>query len=286
MIAIIFIAICFICLMFIVDIEFYKKMTIGMIGIGISFYIYSIFKGFNNYLPLDWNIWEIIVVFTYAIVPPGIILYILHYIKKHSSKYVDKKIGGNWHIHESFLGLILLLISIFLMIIRIILTQYEIFIYSFSFIIAIISLFLFFCLFFSSFLIFRDWHDFIQLKFLEKKIDDDDDNNNSLTFSTQVFSKLSSEDIHFFEVPKFKMYPMGILLASISLNILIYRNTLLPYQFFMISDESLLFFGYLLCFIAGGFLGKDWFRLFKKFYPDLYYEIETVLEKLKVMNNK
>ena len=61
MISILIINISFIFIMFIIDIELYRKITIYIIIIGVSFYTYYILKGFLNWLPFWWDFWDFIV---------------------------------------------------------------------------------------------------------------------------------------------------------------------------------------------------------------------------------
>lgn len=265
--------------MFLIDIDVFKKMTIFIIVIGTCYYAYTILWQFLPFLPIFWNLYEVVVFSVYAIVPFGIIFYILHYIKNDSAKYGDLKFGGKYHIHESFLGVVLLICAIFISILRFILISYKIFLTKLYFVFQIVTLFLFFFYYFASFLMFRDWRDIIHFRFIEKK--KKMGLNNTLSYDTVVFNNLSKEDVPFFESPKLKMFPLAILLTSISLSTVIYGLMLFPSEIFYLNYEIISIIGYIFGFIAGGMLGKDWFRLLRKFYPELSYEIENVINKLK-----
>lgn len=279
MISILIINISFIFIMFIIDIELYKKLTIYIIIIGVSFYTYYILKGFLDWLPFWWDFWDFIVFLIYAIVPPGMILFTIYYIRKDSSKYVGKAFEGKYNIHESFLGVVLMMVAFVLMFLSFVLSQYEVFLKEFNFILEIIFLFLFYFLFFGGFLLFRDWDDLLQGKFIEKHTEKEE--YSSIKYTSAIFNELGGEDLHFFEFPKHKMFPFAIVLTSIALSTVIYGLKLFPVEIFHLTLELLVFLGFLCGFIAGGMLGKDWFRLFKKFYPKLYQEIEDILNKLK-----
>ncbi|MHA1750296.1 MAG: hypothetical protein ACTSYF_16825, partial [Promethearchaeota archaeon] len=279
MISIIIINICFIFIMLIIDIEFSIKITIYIIIIGISFYIYYILKGFLDWLPYWWDFWDLIVFLVYAIIPLGMILFTIYYIRKDSSKYIGKIFEGKYHIHESFLGAVLMMVAFILMILLFVLSQFEVFLKEFYFILEIISLFLFYFLFFGGFLLFRDWNDFLQGKFIEKHTENEEDY--SIKYKSAIFNELGGEDLHFFVFPKHKMFPFAIALTSIALSTVVYRLKLFPYEIFYLTPDFLLIVGFLCGFISGGMLGKDWFRLFKKFYPELYQEIEDILNKLE-----
>ncbi len=278
MISIIIINISFIFIMFIIDIELYKKISIYIIIIGVSFYIYYILKGFLDWLPYWWDFWDLIVFLIYAIIPPGMILFTIYYIRRESSKYIGKTLERKYHIHESFLGAVLMMVAFVLMILVFTLSQFEVFLKEFYFILEMIFLFLFYFLFFGGFLLFRDWNDLLQGKFIEKHTEKEEDS--SIKYKSAIFNELGGEDLHFFEFPKHKMFPFAIVLTSIALSVVIYRLELFPVEIFHLTSDLLLIVGFLCGFIAGGMLGKDWFRLFKKFYLELYQEIEDILNKL------
>ncbi len=274
MITILVINIVLILLMFLIDIELFKKMTLYAVVIGMIIYGYYILAQYNDWLPFIWNEWEMITILIYAIIAPGLILYILHYIKHGSSKYVDKKYG-KYHVHESFIGTVLLAVAVILILLILILYQNIVIIKDFYFVIAILGLLLFYFLYLGSFLIFRDWKDFKSFKFIEKP------KRSEKKIVIPLFNEIDEEDLHFFEFPKHKLYSLGIVLTSISLSTIIYSNGLFPREFFFLDREIIIIFGFVCCFIAGGMLGKDWFRLFRKFEPELYKEIEKGLDKLK-----
>ena len=55
-------------------------------------------------------------------------------------------------------------------------------------------------------------------------------------------------------------------------------------EIFYLESESIIRLGYLICFIAGGMIGRDWLRLFRTVYPNLYEEIKIKINKLKKEN--
>jgi hypothetical protein len=136
-------------------------------------------------------------------------------------------------------------------------------------------IFLYLFLFFGSFLIFRDWRDLVQFKIIQKQEHVD------INYSSSTFYPLTPDSIKFFKSPKVLLYPFGILLSSIAVNIFIHGTDFLPEEIFTLNHETLVLLGIMLSFFAGGIVGLDWYRLFAKIYPDLYQKFERVLDNLK-----
>ncbi|MHA1147051.1 MAG: hypothetical protein ACTSR8_02290 [Promethearchaeota archaeon] len=266
--------------MFLINFELYKKLFKYFIASAVLFWLYvHSLQYFNIILPLIfWNIWDTIVVISFSIIGPGLILYILHYIKHHSAKYTEAKLFGKYHLHEGFFGLIITIFAMPIYLLRVYLMQFEIFWNQLGFILAIINIFLYLFLFIGSFLIFRDWNDVISLKLIEKKETNKFNDNSNIT---SVFNNLSKEDLHFFEFPSRILYPVGLYITSFSISAIVYGGGFLPTELFHLSHEAVILSGFILGFIAGALLGKDWLRLFKRFYPSLYNEINEVIKKLK-----
>ncbi len=219
------------------------------------------------------NFQEVILYISTAIVPPGIVLFIVHYIKKITKKFEGNFIG-KYHLHESFIGIILIGLSIPFYIIRLNMIQVDIFWKEYKIYLAIIMIFLYFFLFFGSFFVFRDFHDLVRLKFLEK-VEKPIEKQNS---NDSAFNSITKDDLHFFRLRKLNIFPFGLFFTSISFLMVIYGNDFLPKEF--LTHDSIVNFGYLLSFFAGGLIGVDWLRIFKRFYPNHYRELERKIVEL------
>jgi len=272
-IAIISTNIFFLVLMFLINSKIYKKIFKFFIIFSIALWIYVHSLQFYDHEPLPmwfWNFWDTIIFMAFSFLAPALIFYIIYYIHKTTERFEESKIRG-YHIHEGFAGIILLLSAFFLWILLTFVTQIEIMLKELSFVPAIIRILLFLFIFCGSFLIFRDWDDVKQLKFLEKK--EKRENPDNVNY---VFLNLTENDIHFFKAPKIPYFPFGMLLTSFTIDIIVFGTGFLP-----IDPSVLIIIGYVCCFISGAFLGRDWFRIFKIFYPQLHSQISVLLDNLK-----
>ena len=263
-------------LVFIINISIYRKIFLFLVIFGIIAWNLLHLQntlGFNLVPGNLLNFQEAIFYLSVAIVAPGIILFIVHYIKKISVKFEGNFIG-KYHLHESFLGIILFGLGIPFYIIRFNMIQLEIFWKEYKLYLAIIMIFLYFFLFFGSFFVFRDFHDLVRLKFLEK-VEKPTKKHNS---NDSAFNSITMDDLHFFKLRKLYILPFGLLLTSISFLMVIYGNDFLPKEF--LTHEFIVNFGYLLCIFAGGLIGVDWLRIFKRFYPSHYHELEQKIDEL------
>jgi hypothetical protein len=218
-------------------------------------------------------------ILSFSILSPGLILIVINYIKNNSNKAKSRKIFHKYHIHEGFVGLIFILISIFLILIRCTLVQYQIFRRELRVFLAIDMVFLYLFLFFGSFLIFRDWRDLIKLKFINKR------EAPQTAYFTSTFYPINQDSVKFFNTPKIILYPFGILFSSIAVNIFIHGTDFLPEKIFSLNHETLVLIGIILSFFAGGIVGLDWYRLFAKLYPELYQDFEKVLSNLRKLSS-
>ena len=137
----------------------------------------------------------------------------------------------------------------------------------------------FFFLYFGSFFVFRDWKDVIRFKFIEKpKIINGDE---TLSHNNSVFNKISKEDINFFKIPRILLYPFGIFLTGFSFTMVAYGTNFIPEDIFLLDYESVVLLGYFIGAIAGGLIGIDWLRIFRKFYPEIYQELHYAMKQLE-----
>ncbi|MFX0000970.1 MAG: hypothetical protein ACFE9Q_12280 [Candidatus Hodarchaeota archaeon] len=228
------------------------------------------FGSFNWYI-----IREAVPIICFSIMSPGLTINFIKYIRNNSNQDKKGRIFRNYHIHEGFAGILFVLFALFLWILRTVMVQYEILRKQLRIYLAIEMIIMFLFLFSGSFLIFRDWRDIIKLRFIERR-DRINSNNES-----SVFCLKSSESTQFFNSPRVLLYPFGILLNSFSASLFIHGTDFFPVEIFHLSHETLVLIGFILCFIAGGILGIDWYRVFAKFYPNLYREFEQILNDLR-----
>ncbi|MFX0022902.1 MAG: hypothetical protein ACFE9S_11305 [Candidatus Hermodarchaeota archaeon] len=227
------------------------------------------------WLPILTIIRHLSAILSFSILSPGLTLIVINFIKNNSNRGHSRKLLHNYHIHEGFLGIIFILISTLLIIIRYTLVQYEVFREELRIFLAIDMVLLYLFLFFGSFLIFRDWRDLVRLKIIQKR--EIADKN----YSSATFYPITPDSIKFFKFPKILLYPFGVLLSSIAVNIFIHGTDFFPEELFMLNHETLVLIGIMLSFFSGGLVGLDWYRLFAKIYPELYQEFEHVLDNLR-----
>lgn len=263
-------------LMFIMNISIFRKLFLFLIICGV---IAWNLLHLNNVLgvillpSIGLNILEMVFYWSVAMVTPGIVLFIVYYIKKISVKYEGNFIRG-YHLHESFLGIILLGLGITFYIIRFNVIQIEIFWKEYKLYLAIIMIFLYAFIFFGSFFAVRDYHDLIRLKFIEK-VNKPIKREGS---TSSVFNSITRDDLHFFKHPKLFIFPFGLLLTSLAFLMVIYGNDFIPKEF--LTHEFIVNSGYILSFVAGGIIGIDWLRIFKIFYPSHYQELEQKIKEI------
>ena len=274
-------SILFFILLFTIGIKTYRILFLGFIIFGIIAW---------NIIHLQTNLavelmpitllrfQEVILFISLTIVAPGLILFIIYYVKKITVKFEGNYIG-KYHLHEGLFGFILVGFGIFFGFIRSRMIQIDIFLKEFKIFLAIIMILLYFFLFFAGFFIFRDFHDVTKLKFVEKI----ENSPKEQIHSTIIFNSITVKDLHFYRLFKLNLFPVGILLMGFSFNMVAGGNEFFPKEY--LSNEFVVNLGYFFCFIAGGIIGVDWFRIFKRFYPTLYVEIEQKLTEIKKSNN-
>ncbi|MFX1280978.1 MAG: hypothetical protein ACFFA3_16620 [Promethearchaeota archaeon] len=278
MITITFFIFFFFTLLFLIDFNHYITIFNILVPFGtfvwIGIYLLEIFK-----IDLGvWN-WSMIrhsaAVLSMAILSPGLNLYIIKYIRNNSNPKRKRKIIRNYHVHEGFVGIIFVIIALILWFIRLIMIQYEILRKQLRIFLAVEMILLFLFLFSGSFLVIRDRRDVVRLKFIEKRQDQ------VITRISPIFNQISQDSLQFFKFPRGLYYPFGILLNSIALNMFIHGTDFLPNEIFNLHHEVIVLIGVILCFIAGGMIGLDWYRLFSKLYPQLYHDLEQILDDFR-----
>ena len=136
-------------------------------------------------------------------------------------------------------------------------------------------IFLYFLLFFGGFFIFRDFNDIIHLKFVKKIPPSQKIPKQDGTF----FNSLNHDNISFFRYSKLYIFPLGVFMTGISFSMVIYSTKFIPRD--ILSSRETINFGYLVSFLAGALIGYDWVRVFKRFFPNQYEEIELKIMELQ-----
>ncbi len=278
MITILFFIALFYILFFLIDISVYNIIFGIVISLGTLLWIGIYFLEFYKIELGLWN-WKPIrnsaAILCISILSPGFTLYIIKFIKNNSNPNRKWKIIKNYHIHEGFVGILFVIIAFFLWLIRFLMIQHEALKKRLRIFLAIDMILLFLFLFSGGFLILRDRRDIVRLKFIEKR---KDQSGNKIS---SIFNQISQDSVHFFKSPRGLYYPFGILLNCFAVNMFIHGTDFLPKEFFNLSHETIIFIGFILCFVAGGMIGLDWYRLFAKIYPKLYQELEQILDDLR-----
>ncbi|MFX1468470.1 MAG: hypothetical protein ACFFB8_07380 [Promethearchaeota archaeon] len=273
-----FFIVIFYIMLILIDFQSYNIIFGLLITLGTFLWIFSylieIFKielGFWNWSTIA----DSAIILCFSILSPGFTINIIKYIKKNSNQNRKKIIFKEYHIHEGFVGILFVVIAVSLWIIRYFLIQHEIIRKKLRIFLAVDMILLFLFLFSGSFLIFRDRRDLFKLKFIENR------NTTKKNSVSTVFNPIFPDSIEFFKSPRILLYPFGILLGSISLNMFMHGTDFLIEEIFNLTHEKIVIIGLILCFIAGGMIGIDWYRLFAKLYPELYCEFEKALDELK-----
>ncbi len=268
-------------LLFFLGFNFYKQIIKFLLIIGISSWILiASLRAVGIYtLPKHLLVfYDVIQMISYSILASGLILYTIHYIRKSSARLNDSKLFGKYHVHEGLVGILFLVVASFLIVIRSSLIPIAYVRWNLRIILAIVQGLILLFIYFGSFFFIRDWHDIVNLKFIELKSDQDE--SFPQCCNSSVIFRMTRDDLHFFKSPKFNYYSFGIVLSNLSIIAVIYGNQVLPVSIFYLESEVVILIGFFFCFGAGGFLGRDWLRTFKRFFPELYRQIEEAINDL------
>lgn len=279
MVTILFFIVYFYILFLLIDFKLFNYVFFFIIIVGAPAWIILYLLEFFKIKLYFWNwvaIMDVTSIMSIAILAPGLSLNFIKYIRNNSDATKKRKIFQNYHIHEGFIGILFVIIACCLWIIRYLLIQHKVMKTQLRIFLAFDMILLFLFLFSGSFLIFRDRYDILELKFIEKR------SYEAKNQISAVFNPITADSIRFFKSPKIAIYPFGILLSSFSINFFIYGTFFLPEVIFRLNHEIIVFLGFILCFIAGGMIGIDWYRFFAKIYPDLYQEIDQIINNLKI----
>ncbi|MFW9939846.1 MAG: hypothetical protein ACFFFT_02305 [Candidatus Thorarchaeota archaeon] len=278
MITILFFIIFFYILFFLVDSKAYNIIFGFIVSFGTLLWIVVYLLEFYK---VEFGLWNLdtirnsAAILCFSILSPGFTLYIIKFIKNNSNPNRKWKIIKNYHVHEGLIGILFVVIAFLLWAIRFLMVQHEVFKKKLRIFLAIDMVLLFLFLFSGSFLILRDRRDIVRLKLIEKR------KKQSGIIISSTFNQISQDSIRFFKSPKGLFYPFGILLNCLAVNLFIHGTDFLPKEIFHLDHETIVLIGFILCFLAGGLVGFDWLRLFSKLYPELYQELELILDDLE-----
>jgi len=251
---------------------FFSLAIFGIVAWNISYLNENLDLGLLSNIMKDFL--EVLLFISTAVIGPGLVVFIAYYIKRFTSKFEDNFIG-KYHVHEGFIGIILVGLSIFLFISRTIVGQIEVFLNELKIILAIIMILLYFVLFFGGFFIFRDIKDIIHLNFIKKM----EKSPVGEEQHSRIFTSITQDNLSFFKVSKLPIFQIGIFITSMSFSMVIYGTKFIPRE--VLSSELIVNYGYLFSLLAGSIIGVDWVRIFKWFYPLYYADIEQRIVELK-----
>jgi len=265
-------------LLILIDFNLYNRIFAIIITVGTILWIGIYLLELLKIRPEAWNwtaVRDFAAIISLSILAPGFTLNIIKFIKNNSNKNKKRKVFKKYHIHEGFVGVLFLILGVLFLIIRYFLIQHEVMRKKFRIFLAVDMILLYLFVFSGSFLIFRDRRDLLRLKFIEKR-----DTLNTI-HNSSAFSPITLDSFHFFKTPRILYYPFGIILSSLSVNLLIHGTDFLGVRIFSLSQETIVLIGFFFCLLAGLMIGIDWYRLFAKLYPNLYEEIEEIIRDLK-----
>ncbi len=278
----------FFSLLYVINLKHYLYLFILILIIGLLLWILSSYSPYFNSssFPKILNyILDLIECSMYSVVSPGLILFTFFYIKKFTGRYKGANFLKKYHLHENLFGIILLAIGVMFMIIRVLLISHQIFENQLRLFLGFIVIFAFLLIYFGSFFLFRDWYDVKKLKFIEK-IKSLDKNVDKSPFQPKaIFHIIKKEDLQFFKHPNHILYSFGILLTSVSLNMVAYGTLFISEQLFHLNEENIVLLGYIFVFIGSALIGIDWFRVIKRFYPNDYVDIKNQINKILADNS-
>lgn len=267
----------FFALAILIKISVFKKLYLILIVSGIITWNISHFDSVLDLNLLSDTIddfFELILFVSTSIVASGLLILIAYYIKVFTSKFEGSFIG-KYHLHEGLFGITLIGLSLLFFAFRTYLLQFEVFSKEFKVYLAIVMIFLYFFIFFGGFFILRDIDDIIHLRFVKKITTSQKNSKNK----GSIYNSMTHENISFFKISKLYLFPIGILLTGFSLSMVIYSTKFIPND--ILNSGETINLGYLFGFIAGSLIGYDWVRVFKRFYPYHYEEIELKIIELQ-----
>ncbi len=286
MITIIITSIFFNIFLFLIDFNLFKKLFYILFSISVSFWSLMVIfiildlRRVISTLEIYYELFKLII---YSLLGPGIISFTIYYIRTHSSTIRRYVSYGRYSLHEGFVGLIILLIAACLLIYRSTLIPAGYKKIETVIILSFLQVFILLFLFFAGFLIFRDINDILHFKFVHKDFNSQDSIPENFNFEGKIQIKI--KDIPFYKLNKKMIFPIGIALLSFSINAMIHGTDFLPKAIFHLHNEEIISLGFIFCFSSGALLGRDWLRLFKIFYPELFNYLNTLLNKLKEKTN-
>lgn len=256
----------FLVLFFNLSFKTYFYLFLACLFIGLGAWVYNfIIAYFLNYLPRLSNFqWGLAISFSMCCVAPFISVLSCNYIQKYEHKYNKNVISGKYHMHEGFMGLVLIGVGVGLFILRTLLLPFELIIPGLHIIGTLIFSFITLFPFFGGFLIGRDWYDFKSFQFF--------------TPVSENKEKRDSEpyDEEFYSEKPINTRLLGVILSSFGILFVVFSTDFLPYSIFLIKPETLRVIGWLIFTIGAIIIGYDWIRLLKKYFPEEYKKLNQV----------
>jgi hypothetical protein len=264
-----------------IKISIFKKLYLVLIIFGIISWNVSHFDSvldLNLLSSSNDDFLELILFVSTSIVAPGLLILIAFYIRKFTSKF-EGSFFGSYHLHEGLFGIILIGLAIVFFIFRNYLLQFDVFSKEYKVYLAIVMILLYFFIFFGGFFILRDFNDILHLRFVKKM----SPSQKKPEQNDSIYNSMTRENISFFKRSKLYLFPIGILLTGFSFSMVIYSTKFIPKD--VLSSGETINLGYFYGFIAGALIGYDWVRVFKRFYPNQYEEIELKISELQKSND-
>ncbi len=281
MLTILTLNILFISLMFLIDYKRYRQLFLIIIIVaGVGWLIIYLYQFFDLQIDSKYfkYIWDSFLFLTYSIIGPGVIIYTIYYIEKSTEKLENSQLFG-YHIHEGFVGLILIISALILLPSHSFMVNDRIFYNELVVFLGAIQFLIYGLLFVGGFFVFRDWRDVIRFKLIEKKDPPEKIENNDN--STSVFTNVTEADLPFFKLSRLNLYSLGITLSSFSISAIIWGTNFLPYVIFKVPYDTVVILGFILSFFGGSLIGVDWVRIYRRYCPKQYQELEDVINNLK-----
>ena len=152
------------CSLIFLEIDYYKQILGYLLMFVVIIWVLVLYFNLASLLNRFWDYWEIVIFITSSMISPGIVVYIIHYIKKSTSRFEESKIFGIYHLHEGFIGIIFIILAIFFLWLRsVLLFLAGPYFSKYSLFLLLTQILSFLFLYLGSFFFFREvFNDFIQ----------------------------------------------------------------------------------------------------------------------------
>jgi len=241
-----------------------------IISLGAWIYKYILYYYFSFLPRLSQFYWDFIIIFSVSCIAPFFSIHSLFLITKNEQKFENNVIRERYHLHEGFVGIILILLAIGLtLILFIFIPEYNVrgIIHLLAAAIIIIITLIFY---FGGFLVGRDWQDVKNFKFLTLN-----SNNNTKINGNE---SLNNEIKKFYTKKHLNTYLLGIMIASMGIFLNFFPYDIFPYNIFHFKANAIRIIGWFIVVIGALLLGFDWVKLLRKFFPEEYEKLFQKIE--------